>query len=345
MSRLLLNQRYFESFNLRTLILGLIFVNLFYARSLASIPAFAKENPTKKAFHLRAMEAVSNQNYKIALSLAIDSTRLTGVHSPSDQLVIAMVHLSHYDENSQKSSLRLARETLEKIVTKLDSVAALDENQQFIQGMSLFQLGYIDQLQGNQVSSAFKTRSAAKILARLETNVDAQALKAIYDYYMSAITSKIPFMVDSREKSLKILAHAIKKSQYFSNLYRTSLVWMRYDQKKYQLGLNLAQEFLKSHPNNRIYLSIQADFYKKMNRNTEAYELYQAVYQSYIENQSKMSVRQLSAIGNLMLLSKELGKKDKHALFKQKFHANIEVFRSNMPASLLEDMENHDLIE
>lgn len=298
----------------------------------------------------QAMELNRQQNYQKVIRQLADASAY------ELKIMRAMTLMAQYDEYTTSHSLNQAMTALETLIEDLKSQESqYKENPQF-QADSLnyltfwrafaqIQLGFANGLKGNGMNSAFLTREGAKALEPLKDNLDAQAFHAMYEYYLGGITSKLPWVEDKREEHLKVIRNAISKSLYFSDLFRTTAIWIHYDRQEYQLGLELAESYLKRYPKHRIFRTIRGDMLRKLKRYQESYEVYQKVTREYHQANTKKGVRALSALGNVVLLKHYLSQLKPDDIQWKDLRTRLPILEDKMPESLLKELQSQDLID
>jgi hypothetical protein len=326
---------------------------------LIFIPILAfSGNIQLESHHELVKEVVSldrSQDYEAAIQLLTDQ--------PQKELgqelgiILAMSYMAQYDEYTTDPSIVKAIAILQKVIQQFKQREIVEtekspsgdtdalEHIKFWKAFAQMQMGWAYELNGNSINGALLTRKGALEMGQLRDNTDAQALHAIYEYYLGGITSKLPWMEDQRDEHLKVILKGIDSSEYFSDLFRTTAIWIYYDRKEYVKGLRLAQEFLKHHPQHRIYRTITGDMLRKLQNYKESYKVYTDVYVDYSQGNLANGVRSLSALGNIVLLKSYLGTLSSGDSQWLNFRNRLVDLENKMPQSLLDEMTARDLID
>lgn len=269
--------------------------------------------------------------------------RLASEEEPILKLFRAMNLMAQYDEYTTSHSLNQSIAVLETLMETFKASHS-QEDYPFWRGFAQLQRGFAYELQGESVNSALLIREGALQLSKLDGNSDAQALYAIYQYYLGGLTSKLPWVDDRRAEHLQVIEKSIYQSKYFSDLYRTTAIWIHYDLGNYEQGLKLARSFLKRYPKHRIYRTIEGDMLRKLKRYQESLNVYQSVHDDYHSGSMSKGVRALSALGNIVLLKHYLKQLDADDLDHRNFLGRLPLLRDKMPESLLDELQKQDLI-
>ena len=138
-----------------------------------------------------------------------------------------IIHISLYDDKGDTASLKVAAKNLESCKTE-----------GLWEALRNYEIGYVLSETGHAVKGAMQTRSAAKMFEE-SRELEAQAFYAIYAYYVDNSLGWLPFKSDNRDAYLKTLDEASLKSNRFWPLFLTPLIWIHYDRKDFQKGLDL----------------------------------------------------------------------------------------------------------
>jgi tetratricopeptide (TPR) repeat protein len=212
-------------------------------------------------------------------------------------------------------------------------------------GLALSQLGYVSSILHKSIKSAFQGRAGVKLLGTQKQFLEAQCVIQIYKYYKNKLFSWVPLVNDNQKPFRKFLLDNYEHSRYLSVFFLTPLIWMHFDVKMYQKGLELAQKFLKKYPDNRIYRLIEADFYYKLKNYDKASQIFEEIKSEYLNFYSNSSdnkfirINYFSAVGNLVRVYKAWGNAE-----KQKENSDIWFsedcikVRKWLPKSLIKDI-------
>ena len=307
-----------------------LFISLLIAvgMSFADNLSFAL-SPTQNALAEQITQKTMELNYVEAFNLA---RKLRLENDGVGCLFQNIIHISLYDDKGDTASLKVAAKNLESC--KTDGLWEALRN---------FEIGYVLTETGHSVKGAMQTRSAAKMFEE-SPELDAQAFYAIYAYYVDNSLGWLPFKSDNREAYLKTLNEASLKSKSFWPLFLTPLIWIYYDRKDFQKGLELAEHGLKKAPNHPIMLQIKADMLYRLKRYGEAAAIYEQSAAHYLERTGK-TIRYWCSVLNLIRIYHDAGNSAKADEQRKKLD-DPEYKRQKkwMPGSLMDDLNDRNLL-
>ena len=243
-----------------------------------------------------------------------------------------IIHISLYDDKGDTASLKVAAKNLESCKTE-----------GLWEALRNYEIGYVLSETGHAVKGAMQTRSAAKMFEE-SRELEAQAFYAIYAYYVDNSLGWLPFKSDNRDAYLKTLDEASLKSNRFWPLFLTPLIWIHYDRKDFQKGLELAERGLKKAPNHPIMLQIKADMLYRLKRYDEAAVIYEQSAAEYMERTGK-SIRYWCSVLNLIRIYHDAGNESKAEEQRKKLEdPEFEKQKDWMPESLMDDLKDRNLI-
>lgn len=243
-----------------------------------------------------------------------------------------IIHISLYDDKGDTASLKVAAKNLESCKTE-----------GLWEALRNYEIGYVLSETGHAVKGAMQTRSAAKMFEE-SRELEAQAFYAIYAYYVDNSLGWLPFKSDNRDAYLKTLDEASLKSNRFWPLFLTPLIWIHYDRKDFQKGLELAERGLKKAPNHPIMLQIKADMLYRLKRYDEAAVIYEQSAAEYMERTGK-SIRYWCSVLNLIRIYHDAGNETKAKEQRKKLKdPKFEKQKDWMPESLMDDLKDRNLI-
>ena len=243
-----------------------------------------------------------------------------------------IIHISLYDDKGDTASLKVAAKNLESCKTE-----------GLWEALRNYEIGYVLSETGHAVKGAMQTRSAAKMFEE-SRELEAQAFYAIYAYYVDNSLGWLPFKSDNRDAYLKTLDEASLKSNRFWPLFLTPLIWIHYDRKDFQKGLELAERGLKKAPNHPIMLQIKADMLYRLKRYDEAAVIYEQSAAEYMERTGK-SIRYWCSVLNLIRIYHDAGNETKAKEQRKKLKdPEFEKQKEWMPESLMDDLKDRNLI-
>jgi hypothetical protein len=202
-----------------------------------------------------------------------------------------------------------------------DSLAAL------YAGLSDLQLSYVASLRGHAVRAATLASRANGKLKALAGFAEADAALALYDYYKAVLlkgVAWIPFVKADVDGPLRRLEAAVPKSRYLREVLQTSLLWLYYDDGRYDEGLARIDAFLARYPANRLGRQMQADFHFRKKDFARTGEIQESLKAEYARLESALPpgapgsasrsptlpLGYLSAVGNLAKVYDALNQPD-----------------------------------
>ena len=307
-----------------------IFISLLIAvgMSFADNLSFAL-TPTQNALAEQVTQKTMELDYVEAFNLA---RKLRLENDGVGCLFQNIIHISLYDDKGDTASLKVAAKNLESC--KTDGLWDALRN---------YEIGYVLLETGHSVKGAMQTRSAAKMFEE-SPELEAQAFYAVYAYFVDNSLGWLPFKSDNRESYLKTLDEASLKSNRFWPLFLTPLIWIHYDRKDFQKGLELAERGLKKAPNHPIMLQIKADMLYRLKRYDEAAGIYEQSASKYMERTGK-SIRYWCSVLNLIRIYHDAGNDAKAEEQRKKLKdPEFEKQKKWMPESLMDDLNDRNLI-
>jgi tetratricopeptide (TPR) repeat protein len=166
-----------------------------------------------------------------------------------------------------------------------------------------YEIGLINSILGNTIKSIRETREAALIFAEKE-DMNSKAFYAIYGYYAEMLTNWLPFVESKKEIYLANLKTGFEHSRLFSPVFGNTLIWMFYDNKKYNSALNVVNSLLMRYPNHPVILQTKADMLYRTGRTQEAISIYKQSETLYAKR-APNSIRYWCAVANLARMTDE----------------------------------------
>ena len=301
------------------LVCGLVF---------ADGPSFAL-SPSQNALAEQITQKTMELDYVEAFNLA---RKLRLENDGVGCLFQNIIRVSLYDDKGDTASLKSAAKNLESCKTE-----------GLWDALRNYEIGYVLLETGHEVKGAMQTRSAAKLFEE-SSELEAQAFYAVYAYFVDNSLGWLPFKSDNREAYLKTLKEASLKSKRFWPLFLTPLIWIYYDRKDFQKGLELAERGLKNAPNHPIMLQIKADMLYRLKRYDEATAIYEQSAANYLERTGK-SIRYWCSVLNLIRIYHDAGNSAKADEQRKKLDdPEYKKQKKWMPESLMDDLNDRNLI-
>ena len=301
------------------LVCGLVF---------ADGPSFAL-SPSQNALAEQVTQKTMELDYVEAFNLA---RKLRLENDGVGCLFQNIIRVSLYDDKGDTVSLKAAAKNLESCKTE-----------GLWDALRNYEIGYVLLETGHEVKGAMQTRSAAKLFEE-SSELEAQAFYAVYAYFVDDSFGWLPFKSDNRDAYLKTLNEASLKSKRFWPLFLTPLIWIYYDRKDFQKGLELAELGLKKAPNHPIMFQIKADMLYRLNRYDEAAAAYEKSAADYLARTGK-SIRYWCSVLNLIRIYHDAGNEAKANEQRNKLKdTEYEKLEKWMPSSLMDDLKDRNLI-
>ncbi len=301
------------------LVCGLVF---------ADGPSFAL-SPSQNALAEQITQKTMELDYVEAFNLA---RKLRLENDAVGCLFQNIIRVSLYDDKGDTASLKAAAKNLESCKTE-----------GLWDALRNYEIGYVLLETGHEVKGAMQTRSAAKLFEE-SSELEAQAFYAVYAYFVDDSFGWLPFKSDNRDAYLKTLNEASLKSKRFWPLFLTPLIWIYYDRKDFQKGLELAELGLKKAPNHPIMFQIKADMLYRLNRYDEAAAAYEKSAADYLARTGK-SIRYWCSVLNLIRIYHDAGNEAKANEQRNRLKdPEYEKLEKWMPSSLMDDLKDRELI-
>ena len=168
----------------------------------------------------------------------------------------------------------------------------------FWEPMRRYKIGLINSILGNTFKSIVETRGAALIFEK-RSDMDSKAFYAIYAYYA-------PFVKFKKED----LINGFKHSDMFSFVFGNSLIWILYEEKKYEEALDVANALLKRYPEHPTLLQTKAEMLFYVGETEEAIAMFRQSEHLYTKR-APNSIRYWCAVSHLAKMTED-------ALWKEK---------------------------
>ncbi len=296
--------------------------------AFADGPSFAL-SPSQNALAEQITQKTMELDYVEAFNLA---RKLRLENDAVGCLFQNIIRVSLYDDKGDTASLKAAAKNLESCKTE-----------GLWDALRNYEIGYVLLETGHEVKGAMQTRSAAKLFEE-SSELEAQAFYAVYAYFVDDSFGWLPFKSDNRDAYLKTLNEASLKSKRFWPLFLTPLIWIYYDRKDFQKGLELAELGLKKAPNHPIMFQIKADMLYRLNRYDEAAAAYEKSAADYLARTGK-SIRYWCSVLNLIRIYHDAGNEAKANEQRNRLKdPEYEKLEKWMPSSLMDDLKDRELI-
>lgn len=212
---------------------------------------------------------------------------------PLLQLYLGVIHFTAFNDlgdtarfAAAEAAFRRAASADEKAAPAAPAAPPLPPA--VVRALAHLQLGYVLQLKGREWQAALEAKKANALLRPLLESasppVEARAAAAVLGYYKAAFLKKlafIPFASGSPAEHRRRLEALVPHPSPLSMGFRTSLIWMHYDERRFPSGLALIEDFLRAYPANRAYRELKGDFLFRSGAYREALSLQEALTAEY----------------------------------------------------------------
>lgn len=181
--------------------------------------------------------------------------------------------------------------------------------------LALSQESFLLSLKGNELKATLKGYEAAGVARSLHqggsTDPDVLGVLGSYLFWKAQVLGPLrsAFGGDTRSKGLALTERAVLANSPLREVWRTSLLWIRFERKEYAQALKVAQEALAACPGNRLYRQAEGDVLFRIGRLDEALGRYRISWNEYAGLET-IPVNRQSAAGNLARIHFAAGRRD-----------------------------------
>lgn len=291
------------------------------------------------AFQAASRLALSGR-YRQADSVALSLERTL---RREGSLLRASVDLTAFSDLHESARLESARSKLAGLGKDLsDPVSA---RERFLLVMVQSQDAYLATLESSTFTAALSGRKAASLAQDLMDegfqNPDLQGILGGYLFWKAHSLGALAgaFGGDTRDKGLDWTARAAASSSPFHEVYRTSLLWMRFERKEFPLAFAVVKEARANLPENRLLRQAEGDILYRMDRRAEALEVYRTSFLEY-RGLEPLPVNRIAAAGNLARIHEAMGHADSARAWIDTVDASrYSKVRKWLPPSLVRELE------
>ncbi|MEN9355275.1 MAG: hypothetical protein RL318_2600 [Fibrobacterota bacterium] len=256
-------------------------------------------------------------------------------------LLQAVVALARFEDLHDPAQLNLAGSKIEAALGKLSENTA---SERFLLAIALTQKAVVAGKQGSNIAAAWSGRKAAKICQALKeeghASPDIDGILGGYLFWKAQSLGAARSLLggDTRTQGIAMTQSAATSSSPFQEAYRTSLVWMRFEQSRYAEALQLCQASLDLNPGNRIWRQARGDMLFRLGRKQEALDAYRGSWNEYA-GLEVLPVNRQSAAGNLGRIHMAIGNLDSARKWIKVFDdPRQSATRPWLPASLVREV-------
>lgn len=211
--------------------------------------------------------------------------------------------------------------------------------------LSLSQESFLFSLKGSELRASLKGREAASVASDLQEagsdDPDVLGLLGSYLFWKAQVLGPLrtAFGGDTRTRGLAWTERAASTNSPLREIWRTSLLWIRFERKEYPLALKVAQDALAACPGNRLYRQAEGDILFRLGRLDEALERYRASWIEYAGIET-IPVNRQSAAGNLARIHFAAGRRDSALAWLDTLDApRYSSARHLLPPSLVRELK------
>lgn len=267
----------------------------------------------------------------------------SGAKHPEGRILQAVVALSRFSDLHEPASLERAKQALAESERLLSGKGSAHDR--FFLAVQLSQQSYLATLEGRSLSAALSGRKAANLCQELvDQGYDSPDLRGIlggYLFWKAQSLGALRFAMggDTRDRGVEWTRVAAASDGPFKEVYRTSLMWIRFERKEFAQGLALAKAGSSALPGNRIYRQAEGDMFFRLGRLQEALDTYRSSWSEYA-GVEQIPANRLAAAGNLARIHFSLGHADSTRAWLDTLDAPRYVaVRKWLPPSLVRELE------
>lgn len=215
----------------------------------------------------------------------------------------------------------------------------------YLSMLALSQQSYLLSLQGRDLKASLKGRQAAVVAQELlrgkADDPDVLGVLGSYLFWKAQVLGPLraAFGGDTRATGLVYTERAASSASPLREIWRTSLLWIRFERKEYPLALKVAQDGLAACPGNRLYRQAEGDVLFRMGRLDDALDRYRTSWNEYAGLET-IPVNRQSAAGNLARIHFAAGRRDSARTWIDTLDARrYEAARRWLPPSLVRELK------
>ncbi|QQS05551.1 MAG: hypothetical protein IPK50_01345 [Fibrobacterota bacterium] len=258
-------------------------------------------------------------------------------------LLHATVDLTAFSDLHESARLESARARLSSLDKELSDPKSARER--FFAVLVLSQQSYLATLESSSLSAALSGRKAATLAQDLVDegyqNSELQGILGGYWFWKAQTLGALAgaFGGDTRDKGLDWTTRAASSHSPYREVFRTSLLWMRFERKEYAAALGVVQAARATLPENRLLRQAEGDILFRQNRFAEALETYRTSFLEY-RGLEPLPANRLAAAGNLARIHEAMGHADSARSWIDTVDApRYAKVRKWLPPSLVRELE------
>lgn len=207
------------------------------------------------------------------------------------------------------------------------------------------QRSYLHALRGEEIQATLSGRRAAALAEELSLggldDPDVDGVLGGYRFWKAQTLGPLRSVLggDTRASGLSLTERAAGAASPLREVWRTSLLWIRFERKEYDLALEVVRKGLAECPGNRLYVQAEGDILFRMGRLDEALDRYRRSWREYAGLET-VPVNRQSAAGNLARIHFAAGRRDSARAWLDTLDApRYRAARRWLPPSLVRELE------
>ncbi|GEM_PF-1311266 len=258
-------------------------------------------------------------------------------------LLRATVDLTAFSDLHQMGRLESARTRLETLESRLSDLPSARDR--FLHVLALSQRSYLLSLESSAFTAAVVGRKAATRASDLVDagyrNPELEGILGGYWFWKAQSLGAFAGALggDTRAKGLEWTTRAAASSSPYREVFRTSLLWMRFERKEYAAALAVVRDARSTLPENRLLRQAEGDILFRLGRHAQALDTYRTSFLEY-RGLEPLPANRLSAAGNLARIHEAMGQADSARAWLDTLDApRYQRVRKWLPPSLVRELE------
>lgn len=207
------------------------------------------------------------------------------------------------------------------------------------------QQSYLHALRGEEFQATLSGRRAAGLAQGLvesgAEDPDVWGVLGGYRFWKAQTLGPLRSVLggDTRTAGLVLTEKAAGARTPLREIWRTSLLWIRFERKEFDLALEVACQGLAEYPGNRLYRQAEGDVLFRLGRLDESLDRYRKSWVEYTGLET-LPVNRQSAAGNLARIHFASGRRDSARAWLDTLDApRYKATRRWLPPSLVRELE------
>ncbi len=263
--------------------------------------------------------------------------------TPEGLVLRATIALGEYADIHEPERLARAQVLLSQADRALES--DISPKGRWLAMLALSQESFLLSMKGSELQATLKGRKAAGVARALHqggsTDPEVLGVLGSYLFWKAQVLGPLrtAFGGDTRSMGLSLTERAVAANSPLREVWRTSLLWIRFERKEYPLALKVAQDALAACPGNRLYRQAEGDILFRLGRLDDALERYRVSWHEYAGIET-IPVNRQSAAGNLARIHFAAGRNDSARSWLDTLDApRYAQARGLLPSSLVRELK------